>query len=144
MKPVFADTSYYVALLSKADEWHRRAVEWSEKLLGRQVVTEYVLVELGSALSNVKDRPLFVAFARRLLADRETLFVPASNTLLRRGLELYGGRPDKGWSLVDCIFFVVLKQRHLTDALTADRHFEQAGFRALLLYPPDAPGEEGQ
>ncbi len=144
MKPVFADTSYYVALLSKADEWHQRAVEWSEKLLGRQVVTEYVLVELGSALSNVKDRSLFVAFARRLLADRETLFVPASNTLLRRGLEHYGGRPDKGWSLVDCISFVVMKQRRLTDALTADRHFEQAGFRALLLYPPDAPGEEGQ
>lgn len=141
MKAVFADTSYYVALLSKADRGHERAVAWSEKLVGRQVVTEYVLVELGSALSNVKDRPLFVPFVRRLLADRETLFVPASNTLLRRGLELFGGRPDKGWSLVDCISFVVMKQRRVTDALTADRHFEQAGFRALLLHTPDAPGQ---
>lgn len=144
MKPVFADTSFYVALLSKADKGHERAVAWSEKLLGRQVVTEYVLVELGSALSNVKDRRLFVPLARRLLADPETLFIPASNTLLRRGLELYAGRPDKDWSLVDCISFVVMKQRRLTDALTADRHFEQAGFRALLLSSPDAPGQEGQ
>ena len=144
MKPVFADTSYYVALLSKTDERHRRAVEWSERLLGRQVVTEHVLVELGSALANIKDRHLFVPFARRLLADRETLFVPASNTLLRRGMELYAGRPDKAWSLVDCISFVVMKQRRLTDALTADRHFEQAGFRALLLYPPDARGDKGR
>lgn len=143
MKPVFADTSYYVALLGKADEWHLRAVRWSEKLLGRQVVTEYVLVELGSALSNVKDRRLFLPLVRSLMADRETLFIPASNALLRRALELYGSRPDKGWSLVDCISFVVMKQRRLTDALTADRHFEQAGFRALLLHPPDAPADEG-
>jgi uncharacterized protein len=143
MKPVFADTSYYVALLSEADEWHQRAVEWNEKLLGRQVVTEYVFVELGSVLSKVKDRSMFVPFVRRLWAHPATLFVPASEALLQRGLELYGSRPDKGWSLVDCLSFVVMKQRRLTDALTADHHFEQAGFRALLLYPPDAPGDEG-
>jgi len=132
MKPVFADTSYYVAFLSGADEWHDRAIEWSEKLLGRHVVTEYVLVELGSALSNVQDRHLFVPFVRHLLADAETLFVPASNTLLHSGLDLFARRPDKDWSLVDCISFLVMKQRRVTDALTTDRHFEQAGFKALL------------
>jgi predicted nucleic acid-binding protein len=44
---------------------------------------------------------------------------------------LFAARPDKDWSLVDCISFVVMKQRRLKDALTTDRHFEQAGFRAL-------------
>ncbi len=132
MKPVFADTSYYVALLSSADEWHERAIDWSEKLLGRQVVTEYVLVELGSALADVRDRHLFVPFVRHVLADAETLFVPASNSLLRSGLDLFARRPDKDWSLVDCISFIVMKQRRVSDALTTDRHFEQAGFKALL------------
>ena len=41
-------------------------------------------------------------------------------------------RSDKSWSLTDCISFVVMGEHGITDALTGDRHFEQAGFRALL------------
>ena len=132
MKPVFADTSYFIALLSETDEWHDAAVEWSGKLLGRQVVTEYVLVELGSALSRVGDRRLYVPFVEQVLAEEGTDFIPASGDLFRRGLALFGKRPDKDWSLVDCISFVVMRQRRLTEALTLDHHFEQAGFRVLL------------
>ena len=132
MKPIFADTSYYIALLSETDEWHDAAVEWSEKILGRQVVTEYVLVELASALSRVRDRHLYVPFVEHLLAQENTDFVPASRDLFRRGLALFAKRPDKDWSLVDCTSFVVMRQRRLSDALTLDHHFEQAGFRVLL------------
>jgi len=52
--------------------------------------------------------------------------------LFDRGCELYISRSDKEWSLTDCISFVVMRREELTDALTADRHFEQAGFSALL------------
>src|SRR5262245_143648 len=132
MRPVLADTSYYVALLGPNDAWHERALEWSARLLGQVVVTEYVVVELGNALSGLKDRHLFVPFVEGLLNDPGTLFIPASATLLRQGMALFGRRLDKAWSLVDCISFVVMKQRRLTDALTADHHFEQAGFKVLL------------
>jgi predicted nucleic acid-binding protein len=44
----------------------------------------------------------------------------------------YESRPDKAWSLTDCISFVVMNQHGLTEALTGDHHFEQAGFTALL------------
>jgi hypothetical protein len=47
-------------------------------------------------------------------------------------VELYAERPDKGWSLTDCIFFVVMRQQGIIQALTGDHHFEQAGFSALL------------
>jgi uncharacterized protein len=132
MKPVLADTSYYVALLSNNDERLLSAVRWSETLLGQQVVTEYVLVELGSMFANVRGRRHFVPFVEHLLADGGTLFIPASRSLLRRGMALFASRPDKEWSLVDCISFVVMKERRLTDALTTDHHFVQAGFNALL------------
>jgi uncharacterized protein len=132
MKPVFADTSFYIALLSPTDMRHAKAVEWSESWLGRQVVTEYVLVELGGALSRGRDRSLFVPLVETLLADPGTSFVPASASLFRRGLALFGARNDKNWSLTDCISIVVMKQRRLTDALATDQHFEQAGFTALL------------
>ncbi len=71
-------------------------------------------------------------FVEHLLADVGTQFIPASSDLFQRGLALFGKRPDKDWSLVDCISFVVMKERRLTDALTTDLHFKQAGFKALL------------
>ncbi len=132
MKPVFADTSYYVAMLGRNDAHHERAVDWSQRLLGRVLVTEYVLVELGSALSGPADRHLYVPFVEALLKDPGTIFVSASERLFREGLAWFAARPDKEWSLVDCISFVVMKQRRLQEALTTDRHFVQAGFRALL------------
>ena len=132
MKAVFADTSYYVALLGGSDSHHKIAVEWSERLLGRVVVTDYVILELGSALSGLQDRHLFVPFVKGLRNDPATVYVPSSATLFRHGLDLFGKRPDKDWSLVDCISFVVMKEHRITEALTTDHHFVQAGFQALL------------
>ena len=48
------------------------------------------------------------------------------------GFDLYESRLDKDWSLTDCVSFAVMTQRGLTEALTADHHFEQAGFRAMF------------
>ena len=135
MKPVFADTSYYLALLSDEDVYHDAALAWSENLLGRTVVTEYVLLELGNALSRSKIRHRYAPFVEHLFLNPEAEVVSASTDLFRQGLRLFTARPDKTWSMVDCISFAVMKKRRLIDALTADRHFEQAGFRALLLQP---------
>jgi len=132
MKTVFADTSYYVALLNPDDANHRAAVRWSRTLRCRVIVTEYVLLELGSALSQRKDRRLFTGLVAQLRADTDTTIVPASPELFNRGLALFGRRIDKDWSLIDCISFVVMKEQGVADALAADHHFEQAGFRILL------------
>ena len=132
MKPVFADTSYYGALLSPKDVLHEPAVEWA-RTGGRQVVlTEFILVELGNGLHLPADRKVFSEFVGQLRADPDVTVIPASSGLFEAGLELYRERPDKRWSLTDCTSFVVMREHGLTEALTADRHFEQAGFKALL------------
>ena len=79
-----------------------------------------------------KNRDRYVPFVEHLLSDPDTVFVPASELLFRQGRQLFAARPDKAWSLTDCISFVVMTERGLTEALTGDHHFEQAGFRALL------------
>jgi predicted nucleic acid-binding protein len=132
MKPVFADTSYFIAVLSEEDSFHDAAIHLTESLLGRMVVTEYVLIELGNALSRSKYRDRYVPFVRQLIVDPDTVFISASAGLFRDGMKLYAARPDQSWSMVDCLSFVVMKQRKLKEALTSDRHFIQAGFRALL------------
>ena len=59
--------------------------------------------------------------------------IPADNASFRAGLELYAKRADKEWSFVDCTSIAIMDRLSLTEALTANRHFQQAGFNALLL-----------
>jgi len=132
MKPVFADTSFYVALLSPGDTCHAEAANLSHTLRRPVVVTEFVLLELGNALSHADARQVFVNLLPHVRSDPNVEIVPASPELFDHGYDLYARRPDKNWSLTDCISFVVMEERGLSDALTTDRHFGQAGFRMLL------------
>ena len=132
MRAVLADTSYFGALLSPKDELHPAAVEWARSGQRPIVVTEFVLIELGNGFHLPRDRELFRGFVEELLADPNVTVIPASPELFRAGLDLYGTRLDKEWSLTDCMSLVVMEERGLTEALTADHHFEQAGFKALL------------
>ncbi len=67
-----------------------------------------------------------------LRSAEDIQIVPASADLFDRGFHYFTERPDKEWSLTDCISFVVMNERGITEGLTADHHFEQAGFVALL------------
>jgi uncharacterized protein len=132
VNPGFADTSYFLALLIPADINHSPARRWSEAHSIPLITSEYVLVEVGNFLSPVPARRLFGQFWRAVHSDSRMTVVPASPSLLTRGSELYEARLDKPWSLTDCISFVVMKDHAIQDALTTDRHFEQAGFTSLL------------
>jgi uncharacterized protein len=132
MKPIFVDTSYYVALISPGDRHHAQAIELGRTLRRQIIVTEFVLLELGNALCRSDDRQLFVDFLPRLRSDPNARVVPASPDLFQQGYDLYCERPDKNWSLTDCTSFVVMREYQLTDALATDHHFEQAGFTVLL------------
>lgn len=131
MTPLFADTYYFIALLSPHDAAHRRAVEYS-RLIEQSVTTEWVLLELADGLAGTKNRHLFRETRDALLTDPPAVVVPLDTALHERAVDLYVRRPDKQWSLTDCVSFLVMQDHGLTQALTADHHFEQAGFVALL------------
>ena len=132
MNDVFADTSFYVAFLNPRDSLHARAAQLAQSLRGRVVTSEYVLIETGNYLSRSGDRQSFVALVQQLRAAPNVEIKTSSPDLFARGFELYSRRADKQWSLTDCLSFVVMQDMVLTDALTADHHFEQAGFIALM------------
>jgi predicted nucleic acid-binding protein len=62
--------------------------------------------------------------------------VPFQPEPIESAVQLYRARPDKNWSLIDCLSFVVMERRQLTEALTTDGHFEQAGLTAMMLVQP--------
>jgi len=132
VKAVFADTFFYLGQMNPRDAAHGRVVELMRGLAAPVVTTAWVLTEVADALAGPAHRLVFARFFDALQRDPQVKIVPASQELFVRGVQLYGQRPDKEWSLTDCISFVVMEDDGLTDALTADRHFEQAGFRALL------------
>jgi len=132
MNAAFADTSVLVAFLSVYDEHHALALNYMESFTGQIITTSLVLVELGNFLSKHPDRQAVSPFVHDLRTDPRVQIIPATDDLLDAGLALYADRPDKDWSLTDCISFVVMQRQNLTDAFTADHHFEQAGFRILL------------
>ncbi len=96
------------------------------------VTTAWVLTELADGLSAQSTRGTFVALEGRLRSDRRIAIVPPNERLFDEALLLYRSRPDKGWSLTDCVSFVVMRERGIFDAFTGDHHFAQTGFRALL------------
>ena len=136
MTPTFVDTSFLLALLLSDDELHGRAVAWQRAANGPLLTTEYVLVELADALVAQHLRSSAMHAISALRNDPAAWVEPASTALLDRGLALFAERQDKRWSLTDCVSFVVMHDAGVRDALTADHHFEQAGFRALLRQEP--------
>lgn len=131
MNRVFADTHSYIALLNENDFWHAKANELAGKV--REIVTtEYVLIEVGNSFTRSKARNSFPQFAIALYKDAQTKVVPGSESLILQSIELFAKYNDKDWSLTDCSSFVVMQELGLSEALTGDRHFAQAGFRVLL------------
>ena len=96
------------------------------------MTTAWVLAEVADALAAPDSRSLFLALYDRLRGNPNVTIVPPTLELFEQGIDFYARRPDKAWSLTDCISFLVMRRYGLTDALTGDHHFEQAGFRAIL------------
>ncbi|MGH7944640.1 MAG: type II toxin-antitoxin system VapC family toxin [Opitutaceae bacterium] len=132
MTTVFADTFFFLAILNARDAAHHGSIVASRATRARWVTTAWVLTEVADAMALPGNRAVFLKFLRTLESNSNVTINPASDALYRRGLEFYASRPDKEWSLTDCISFVVMLDHGITEALTGDHHFTQAGFVALL------------
>jgi predicted nucleic acid-binding protein len=136
MNKVFLDAAYAIALSAPNDQCHERAELLAEQLEanGSQLITtRAVMLEIGNALAKLRYRNDAIELLDSLEEDPNVEIISISEKLYQRAFELYRERRDKEWGLTDCISFVVMKDRDLKNALTADEHFKQAGFNALLL-----------
>lgn len=132
---LFLDTSFVVARFNRRDQYHEPARELAQRAdTCRELwTTEAVLLEVGGAFRDPGQRSLVVGLWNRFHSDPRCRMVCVSGSLLARAIQLFRSRPDKAWSLTDCVSFVLMNDEKLTDALSCDQHFVQAGFRALLL-----------
>jgi len=135
MKTIFADTFYWVALINDRDNWHERVVLKTRELKQIKIITtDEVCIEVLNNLSGYGEsvrRRTWQLF-QGLQNNPNILILPQTRQSFESGLELYKIRPDKGYSLTDCISMQTMRQRNITEILTHDKHFAQEGF--ILLF----------
>jgi len=132
---IFIDTGYLLALFNPRDKYHGQATSAAARIAQEEailVTTDAVLIEICNGLANRATRSLASQIARDLRESAAVEIVHVDIPLIERGLDYYEKRGDKDWGLTDCISFVVMQQRGITDALATDRHFQQAGFRMAM------------
>ncbi|MBR8836311.1 MAG: type II toxin-antitoxin system VapC family toxin [Stigonema ocellatum SAG 48.90 = DSM 106950] len=135
MRKVFADTFYWVALLNSSDVWHQEVRDFSKFLAHtRMITTDEVLTETLNFFSSfrLEMRKGASRLVRMIIADSTIQVIPQTRESFLAALALYEQRPDKEYSLTDCISMYTMRQLELTEVLTHDQHFTQEGFIVLL------------
>jgi hypothetical protein len=127
----FIDTGYVLALIFKDDEYHAVA-QSAATSVNKALTTKAVVTEIGNSLSQIAWRWVAVDTIEDLHKDPNVEILSVDTSLFDRSVQLYSSRRDKDWSMTDCISFVAMEERGITEALTTDHHFQQAGFRAIL------------
>ena len=130
------DTSFVLALENRDDPFHERAKSLADEFNregGILLLHWGILLEIGDGYARVARRTKGCGLLDKLRKEGGFQIVPLTETLLQDAIALYGERIDKNWGLTDCASFVLMRQEGIVEALTADVHFRQAGFQALLL-----------
>ena len=125
-----------IALVSPRDRFHAAALEWVERIKRENtllVATRAVQLEIGAALAKLACRSVAIQLLSAMERDPAIEIAPISEALFRAAVETFTSRPDKEWSLTDCMSFTLMRERAITGALSTDSHFTQAGLEAVLL-----------
>jgi len=132
MNRIFIDTAFVVALVNQKDQYHKQALILSQEYENTpMIITEAILLEIGNALA--KDfKHEAVDIINAFQSSDEVITIEQNTQLFQKGFEMYEKYQDKDWGIVDCISFVAMRENNVTDALTLDDHFKQAGFNILM------------
>jgi predicted nucleic acid-binding protein len=135
MRRLFVDAFYLIALSNPRDQWHQRVMAFSQTLTAVRLYTvEEVLAEFLTFCSTAGEhvRTEAAQTVRNALHDVQWTVFPQSHTSFLDALTLYESRPDKEYSLTDCVSMQAMRHEGITEVLTNDHHFEQEGFRILF------------
>ncbi len=128
----FLDTYGLFAWVNPKEKHHVAAKSLMAGVGDRYVTTDCVLLEFADGMVDPLNRPLAVAMIRLMRTTPIFDIVCCDTVVFEAGLDLYSRRPDKDWSLTDCISFEVMKTRGIVEAVTGDHHFRQAGFHPMF------------
>ncbi len=129
---IFIDTAFVVAWINRSDALHTKAIELIRVYRSQPwLTTDCILLEIGNSLAR-NHRSEAVSTIENFLSDETITIIELNANLFKRAFDLFRDRDDKTWGLIDCVSFIVMNDYSVNDALTNDKHFQQAGFKALM------------
>ncbi|MBF0564903.1 MAG: PIN domain-containing protein [Nitrospirae bacterium] len=134
-RSIFIDTTAWLALINKSDDFFNKACSIRDELLKdgcHFFVTNYIIVEIANSLSRKVWRNRAISLINFIYNSDDIEVIEVNKEIYNQALEIYKHRQDKEWGLTDCTSFIVMSTNGIAEAFTNDRHFEQAGFIALL------------
>ena len=133
---LFVDTSGLYALADHRDPLRalaKRHVAARVAAGARLVLTDYVVDE-ASTLANVRAGSYAASRLLELVESSAGFRLEwVGSDRFEAAKAYFRKHADHDYSFTDCTSFVVMKELRLRDAFTSDRHFTEAGFRALLV-----------
>ncbi|HEX8399400.1 MAG TPA: PIN domain-containing protein [Pyrinomonadaceae bacterium] len=137
MNKIFVDTSGWGNLVDVQQQFHyeTKLIYQTAKQNGsRLVTTNYVIAELVALLTSPLKIPRSksIDFIESIKTSSLVDIIHINESLDSKAWDLLVNRTDKNWSLVDCSSFVIMQENNISEALSTDHHFEQAGFVRLL------------
>jgi predicted nucleic acid-binding protein len=136
LRSVLLDTSFILALENRDDVHHERAKSLDRELSqqGCTYVLHWgILLEIADGYARIGRRHKALQLLERFETEVGYAVEPITEAVLQRSIALYSSHRDKEWGLTDCVSFVLMRDQGITEALSADAHFGQAGFTALLV-----------
>ena len=133
---VFADTNFWIAIFDERDSLHEAATDAITllpencRLVTSQTIFSEVLELFAKRSVFIKEE--IIGFTADVIVDSSVILEPSTPKLFDDTIAYYRKHSDKEWGFVDCSSFVIMKRRGIKEALTYDKHFIQAGFKALL------------
>lgn len=131
----FIDTSFIIALASRRDSKHQKALEISSQIKENQiklVTSEFIIIELCNSFAKANLKRSAIEIVDSMYQDTNIEIIKLSDKYFQAGLDIYRKALDKNWSLVDCISFHILNEKGVKNVLSSDKHFIQAGFNVLI------------
>jgi uncharacterized protein len=135
VEAVFADTLFFFALAAKRDHAHTLATTIYARLLRngqRLIITDYVIDETLTLVKLRTEARIALALLERIEQSPAVVVENIDAARLMAAKSMFRKHADHGYSFTDCTSFVVMRELKLTQALTTDDHFVEAGFKALL------------
>ena len=134
-KPVFADSSFFCALAAKRDAVHDAALAAFDDLVDDDrlmVTTDYIVDEALTLTKARTNSTVALSLLDRIENSSAVILELISAVRFEAAKSFFRKHADHGYSFTDCTSFVVMRELNLTEALTTDRHFREAGFKPLL------------
>ena len=131
---VLVDTSAWIALLARNDQYHPAALKCWARLREermRLLTSDYIVDETVTWLRYRVSHAAAVAFWETTLQSALVEIAPVDRELLDAAWSLFKKYADQDFSLTDCTSFALMHARHMQRAFTFDHHFRHIGFEVL-------------